>query len=105
MELIVNQTLQAQGHGQISVSKASGSIYDAAFINSDFDPMALAEGIREAKSARLYLYGPPGTGKTAYGQWLAGQLGRPIPGMRAPDLDRGRLHFAEMKGVAFPAPG
>jgi len=86
MELIVNQTLQAQGHGQIRGNQANASIYNAAYINSDFDPVALAEGIREAKSARLCLYGPPGTGKTAYGQWLAGQLGRPITVKRSSDL-------------------
>lgn len=86
MELIVNQTLHAQGHDKIRVRANSGAVYDATYINADFDPIALIEGIRKAKSARLCLYGPPGTGKTAYGQWLAQQLGQPIIVKRASDL-------------------
>ena len=38
------------------------------------------------RSGRLCLYGPPGTGKTAYGRWLAQQLGVPLLVKRASDL-------------------
>ena len=86
MELIVNQTLQAQGHGQIRCGPADDSVYDPAYINADFDPAGLVEGIRGSKSARICLYGPPGTGKTAFARWLAGQLGRKILAKRASDL-------------------
>jgi len=34
----------------------------------------------------LCLYGPPGTGKTAYGRWLAEQMGIPLLVKRASDL-------------------
>jgi AAA+ superfamily predicted ATPase len=86
MEMIVNQTLEAQGHQPMRTPAGSDSVYDPGFINSDLDPVALAEGIRRAKSARLCLYGPPGTGKTAFGSWLARRLDMPILVKRASDL-------------------
>ena len=86
LELLVNQTLQAQGHRPLKLAAARDSVYNPAYINADFDPAGLVEGIRGAKSARLCLYGPPGTGKTAFAQWLAGQLGRKILVKRASDL-------------------
>jgi SpoVK/Ycf46/Vps4 family AAA+-type ATPase len=46
----------------------------------------LAAGLAGTRSGRLCLYGPPGTGKTAYGRWLAGQLGMPLLLRRASDL-------------------
>lgn len=47
---------------------------------------SVATGLTTAKSGRLCLYGPPGTGKTAYGRWLAEQMGIPILVKRASDL-------------------
>src|SRR5690606_28991976 len=47
---------------------------------------AVAQGIREARSARLCLYGPPGTGKTAWGHWLADTLDMPLVVKRGSDL-------------------
>jgi AAA+ superfamily predicted ATPase len=99
MELIVNQTLQAQGHGQMKIIQATDSVYDPAYINIDLDPIALIEGIRSTKSARLCLYGPPGTGKTAYAQWLARQLGNEILTKRASDLLSPYIGMAE-KNIA-----
>jgi hypothetical protein len=99
MELVVNQTLQAQGHAQIRASHAADAVYSPAYINTDFDPMALAVGIRGSKSARLCLYGPPGTGKTAFGQWLVRNLGRQILMKRASDLLSPYIGVAE-KNIA-----
>jgi SpoVK/Ycf46/Vps4 family AAA+-type ATPase len=86
MEMIVNQTLQAQGHGPLKIAHAGDSVYDPAYINADVDPTALKDGICRARNARLCLHGPPGTGKTAYGHWLARQMGMPIQVRRASDL-------------------
>jgi transitional endoplasmic reticulum ATPase len=86
MELIVNQTLQAQGHRPLKLGASRDDVYNPAYINADFDPTGLAEGIRGAKSARLCLYGPPGTGKTAFAKWLAGRLDRKLLVKRASDL-------------------
>ena len=86
LELVVNQTLKAQGFAKLKGAQASGAIYNPTYINVDLDPVALVEGIRKAKSARLCLYGPPGTGKTAYAQWLAEQLQLPMHIKRTSDL-------------------
>lgn len=99
MEMVVNQTLQAQGHAQIRASHAADAVYSPAYINTDFDPMALAVGIRGAKAARLCLYGPPGTGKTAFGLWLVRNLGRQILMKRASDLLSPYIGVAE-KNIA-----
>ena len=87
LELLIENTLVAQGHPRLS--KAAGRLpdyYDPRFIQADADLAAVAQGIGRAGSARLCLYGPPGTGKTAYGHWLADQLGVPLHIKRGSDL-------------------
>lgn len=88
LEHLVAQTLEAQGHGPLPARQADLPVsgYDPAFIQADADLAAVAQGLRNAPSGRLCLYGPPGTGKTAYGQWLARQLERPLLIKRASDL-------------------
>ena len=86
MELIVNQTLRAQGFEQLRASPAGDAPYNPAYINSDIDLEALAGGIRSAKSARLCLLGPPGAGKTACARWIARQLDMQIHAKSASDL-------------------
>ena len=61
-------------------------IYDPAFIHADADLTAVAAGLAASRSGRICLYGPPGTGKTAYGRWLAEQMGAPLLVKRASDL-------------------
>jgi SpoVK/Ycf46/Vps4 family AAA+-type ATPase len=87
-ELLVNQTLQAQGHPKIVPHDPSQRplLYDPAFIQADADLLAVARGLAQARTGRLCLYGPPGTGKTAYAHWLADQLNRPVLVKRASDL-------------------
>ena len=88
LELLVNNTLQAQGHTTLAQHDATRlpKVYDPAFIHADADLAAIAQGIATHKSARLCLYGPPGTGKTAYGRWLAQKLEMPLLVKRASDL-------------------
>ena len=88
MALLIDSTLQAQGHAAVMRSNASGlpEIYDPAFIQADADLAQVASGLVQSKSGRLCLYGPPGTGKTAYGRWLAAQMGVPLLVKRASDL-------------------
>lgn len=87
-ELMVNNTLQAQGHPVILRHDPTRlpEVYDPAFIRADVDLAALAQGLVRTRAGRLCLYGPPGTGKTAWGHWLAGQLGMPLLVRRASDL-------------------
>lgn len=92
LERLVNHTLQAQGHRPLQRHDLNGlpALYDPAFTHADTDLNALAQGLAAAQTqghgARLCLYGPPGTGKTAFGRWLAEQLGRPLLVRRASDL-------------------
>lgn len=88
IELLIGNTLEAQGHKSIRKNDSTRlpEIYDPAFIHADTDLPQVAAGLANAKSGRLCLYGPPGTGKTAYGKWLAEQMGIPLLVKRASDL-------------------
>lgn len=88
VELLVNNTLQAQGHPPLLKSNNSviADVYDASLVSVDADLLQLTAGLMQARSGRLCFYGPPGTGKTAYGQWLASQLDIPLLVRRASDL-------------------
>lgn len=87
-EQLINNTLEAQGHPPIKKQDPNRlpEFYDPAFINADGELAVIAAGLVKIKSGRLCLYGPPGTGKTAYGRWLAEQLGMPLLIKRASDL-------------------
>lgn len=87
-ELLIGNTLEAQGHQSIRKNDSNRlpEIYDPRFIHADLDLSQIATGLIQSKSGRLCLYGPPGTGKTAYGRWLAEQLGVPLIVKRASDL-------------------
>ncbi len=88
VELLISNTLQAQGHHQVQKHDPNRlpEVYDPAFLNTDIDLAKIAIGLTRSRSGRLCLYGPPGTGKTAYGRWLADQLGVPLVLKRASDL-------------------
>ena len=87
-ELIVSNTLEAQGHPPLSHHNANRlpDVYDPFFIHADADLSVVAQGLRTTRSGRLCLFGPPGTGKTAYGHWLAKELDIPLMVKRASDL-------------------
>jgi SpoVK/Ycf46/Vps4 family AAA+-type ATPase len=88
LETVLNNTLHAQGHTKIPARPANilPAYYDPRFVNADVDLAALAEGMAENPSARICLYGPPGTGKSAFGQWIARQLNKPLHCKRISDL-------------------
>lgn len=91
VELLVNSTLQAQGHPALPRPPSphatlTTDVYDASLVSADADLLQLAAGLQRSRAGRLCLFGPPGTGKTAYGRWLAGQLGVPLHVKRASDL-------------------
>lgn len=87
-EFLVESTLGAQGHAMPRKHDPNRlpDFYDPAFIHSDTDLSRVAEGLLRARAGRLCLYGPPGTGKTAYGRFLAEQMGVPLCVKRASDL-------------------
>lgn len=88
LELLIDNTLSAQGHATIRSGDGDRlpDVYDPAFVQADADLAQLAEGLAQSRSGRLCLYGPPGTGKTAYARWLAEKLGMPLSVKRASDL-------------------
>lgn len=87
-ELIINNTLETQGHKAIRKSDPNRlpETYDPAYIHADTDIVQVGAGLTKAKSGRLCLYGAPGTGKTAYGRWIAEQIGTTLIVKRASDL-------------------
>ena len=88
LERLISSTLEAQGHGPRPLvnSNSLPDVYDPGFIHADADLATVCAGLVAARSGRLCLYGPPGTGKTAYGRWLAQQIGSPLLVKRASDL-------------------
>ena len=88
IETLVSGTLVAQGHRPIAPAPARRPpvTYDPGLVNADTDLVQLASGLEHAGFGRLCLYGPAGTGKTAFGRWLAEQLGCPLVTKRASDL-------------------
>lgn len=87
-ERLISNKLEAQGHRPLLQNDPNRlpDIYDPAFIHADADLTAVAAGLAASRSGRICLYGPPGTGKTAYGRWLAEQMGAPLLVKRASDL-------------------
>ena len=85
---LIGQTLEAQGHGPLRHLGANRlpDEYDSTLIQVDSDVVVLATGLADVGSGRLCFYGPPGTGKTAFGQWLAERMEKPIIIKRASDL-------------------
>lgn len=81
------------GHSRLLLGQRKASLipdttvsYRVDCLCTDTDLEALANGILERGRASLCLYGPPGTGKTAFGRYLAEQLGRGLLVFRASDL-------------------
>lgn len=88
MEMLINKSLAAQRLPGLSKSDATlqALTFDPSLINAQTDLVEVAQGLRETRTGRLCLYGPPGTGKTAFGCWLAEQIGIPLHTKRASDL-------------------
>lgn len=60
--------------------------YALEYINASVDVGKLAHQLRTRPHGRLLFHGPPGTGKTAFAQFLADLLDRPLLVKRASDL-------------------
>ncbi len=86
---VLGGILKAQGHPDPALSAArmlTSDVYDITYLNTDGNLAQMAGLLKETGSARLCLHGPPGTGKTAFGQWLAREIERPLHVRRGSDL-------------------
>ena len=88
IERLIGGTLKACGQDALLRASAADlpDTYDPALSCADADLPSLVQGLARVESARLCLYGPPGTGKTAWAQWLARELDKPLLVRRASDL-------------------
>lgn len=85
---LVDATLAAQGFPMLLTNRCEAlpAFYSPDLVNADHSLEELVNGLRHHQEARLCFYGPSGTGKTAFGLWVARQLGRPLYSRRASDL-------------------
>jgi transitional endoplasmic reticulum ATPase len=87
---MINSTLKAQGKepivraDQAPTNLQSG--FEVTWLNTNVDLDSLCTRLRHACNARLCLSGIPGTGKTAFGKWLASELGMTHLSYKASDL-------------------
>ena len=97
LETLLDGTLTAQSHKTIRQQNhavpATG--YDPDMCNANVDLRVLAAGLARSATGRICLYGPPGTGKTAFGYWLADQLGKPLMLKRVSDIQSPMLGVME----------
>ena len=106
LEAVLDGTLAAQGHDSVrrSCRGLPAENYDVSLCNADADLNAIAQGIAKTGTGRICLYGPPGTGKTAFGYWLAKELGRPLVLKRVSDIQSPFIGVMERKlAAAFEA--
>lgn len=99
IESLLDSTLRAQGHPTIKQANRDlgGRDFDPFWCNAGVDLAALAHGLGKYNAGRVCLYGPPGTGKTAFGRWLAENLGKPLLLKRMSDLQSPFLGVMERK--------
>lgn len=87
-EMIIDNTLKAQGHDGIKYSPSISlpKTYNPNYINCDMDLEKLTLGISKSQNARICLYGVAGTGKSAYGKYIAEKLDKPLIIKKGSDL-------------------
>ena len=84
---ILNEKLKAQSIKPIELRlDCREQPFDPSLIASRVELTKVLAGLQSSKSGRLCIYGPPGTGKTAFGRWVAEELGRPHLSYKASDL-------------------
>lgn len=88
VECLLDSTLKAQGFEKLERNQGHSlpAFYSPELINTDVAIAGLLDGLREHPEARLCFYGPPGTGKTAFGCWIAQELGKPLMVQRVSNL-------------------
>lgn len=85
---MIDQSLNAQHYKNTQAVSRLGVAerYEPQFVNCSTELGSLAQGLRVRPCGRILVYGPPGTGKTAFGHWLAHEVGLPLQIKKASDL-------------------
>ncbi len=97
--MLVNDKLQAQGATQVQTfdSGSLGLGFKPDMVNSTVNIQNLLDGVAQTREARICAWGPPGTGKTAFGKWMADQLGIAHMVLKASDLLGSHVGETEQK--------
>lgn len=83
---ILNQQLRAQNKPLLQTTTNPALPHNIQWIACDQDLVAIEQGIKNQREARICCYGPPGTGKTAWAKALADSLELPLLSYKASDL-------------------
>ncbi len=87
LEEVIESALKVQKFNLRRNSNKSGKVtYQLDAINADCNLNQIIEGLRETKEGRLCLYGAAGTGKSAFAQYVAAELDKPVLLKRASDI-------------------
>jgi SpoVK/Ycf46/Vps4 family AAA+-type ATPase len=98
----MSNTLGAMGYSKqlMQPKNAHGQIsYRLDALNPDRNINKLVEGLKKHPQGRFCLYGPPGTGKTAFGHYIAKELGQKLLIKRASNILNAYVGGTE-KGIA-----
>ena len=84
---VLNEKLKAQSIRPIDFERIDREFpFNPSLIHCSRSLRSIVTGLRRVQTGRLCVYGPPGTGKTAFGRWVAEELGRPHLSYKASDL-------------------
>ena len=72
---LINDKLIATGHPAIKAPSKSAIKFRPQFVNTSMDLDQVLIGLKSHQAGRFLLHGPAGTGKSAFGKWVAEELG------------------------------
>jgi transitional endoplasmic reticulum ATPase len=87
LEDVIESALKVQKYTMRRNSTKSGKVgYQLEATNADCNLLQIIDGLRETEEGRLCLFGPAGTGKSAFAQFVAAELDKPVLLKRASDI-------------------
>lgn len=87
LEDVIESALKVQKCSMRRNSPKAGKVkYQLEATNTDCNLLHVIDGLRDTDEGRLCLFGPAGTGKSAFAQYVASQLGKPVLLKRASDI-------------------
>ena len=87
LEDVIESALKVQKYTMRRNVTKSGKVgYQLEATNADCNLLQIIDGLRETEEGRLCLFGPAGTGKSAFAQFVASELDKPVLLKRASDI-------------------